>query len=131
MRSFARGGTVVDLYLAGDHFMWAHGDVGEQEALFFVDTGLVTIGSRGQQLAVEAEQYLLQGKSDPAEFKDSIPGTNGRRNDRSALGVGDRRVFRYNMELSRQRGFKAVSVSSRKGPTPGIRGGRGYGARDL
>jgi hypothetical protein len=63
VREFSAGGEVTPFFLAGDHYMWAHGAIGDRDVLFFVDTGLVTIDDRGHQpgLSVLAETLARWG----------------------------------------------------------------------
>ncbi len=60
LQTFCEGATEVDFYLAGDHFMWAHGAVGDREVLFFVDTGLVTLDGKGRQPAIAVSAKTLE-----------------------------------------------------------------------
>ena len=60
VQTFSEGAEAVDFYLAGDHYMWAHGSVGGSDAFFFVDTGLVTLDSRGRQPAIAVPAETLE-----------------------------------------------------------------------
>ena len=43
----------MDFYLHSDHYLFAHGGIGNFDLLYKVDTGLVTADSRGKQPAIE------------------------------------------------------------------------------
>ena len=53
------GVTGTDLYLRGDHFLWVNGSVDSQDALMFLDTGLVTLDPRGDQPAGGIRRNVL------------------------------------------------------------------------
>ena len=41
----------TNFYLHADHYIWVNGMVGQHEVLMFLDTGLVTLDSQGEQPA--------------------------------------------------------------------------------
>ena len=95
---YGAGGEELPFYLAGDHYMWAHGSVGDNPVLYFVDTGLVTIDEKGRQPGLMMPRDVLDRWSiDPGSstFLD-VPGSvrlgsGGVAQEGISLMVSDRR----------------------------------------
>lgn len=62
LERFAAGASAMDFYMAGDHYMWAKGAVGDHAALYFVDTGLVTLDDKGRQPSGAASRDFLSSR---------------------------------------------------------------------
>lgn len=78
-RYVPEGARPMDFYMVPDHYLIAHGAIAGKDAIFFVDTGLVTVDPNGRQpgLAISSEslqKYGGEGEFTEAGFVDA-PGT--------------------------------------------------------
>lgn len=76
-------GREMEFFLHGDHYLLASGSIGEHPAVFFVDTGLVAVDSKGRQASLgmtssALEAWRLESSPGPDGFVDlELPITLG------------------------------------------------------
>ncbi len=70
-RYVPEGAQPMDFYMVPDHYLLAHGAIAGKEAIFFVDTGLVTVDPNGRQPGLLISSASLDAFGGEGEFTEA------------------------------------------------------------